>query len=289
MQHIQNFFLFESGPIGSLIKKQQKLSNDPENVTESEETPIFRLSPEQEEFLNSNTSGSWSFNEKTGLVDIEGSFYCEESDLDGFMGIKFGIVRRNFVCRRNKLTSLAGAPWSVRGVFDCSANQLTSLEGGPTKCKDYICVGNNLKNLAGFPQELKSNFECSDNPFVSWSEAPAQIESSGKFAFLQPGKYSCYFYLKFENWNFVGFLDFLETENKIDPYINNLIFTLPFFNLPYWMDLLQKNRYRFNQQWLKARKSRFFKQTEIFKKIEDSLPSRVKKNLDDLEDLQDFS
>ena len=35
------------------------------------------LTPEQEEFLNKCTKGSWTYDPATGLVDVDGDFDCQ--------------------------------------------------------------------------------------------------------------------------------------------------------------------------------------------------------------------
>ena len=52
----------------------------------------MKLNKEQIDFLNKCTSGSWTLNEKTGLVDIDGSFNCSIEKLKDFKGVKFGVV-----------------------------------------------------------------------------------------------------------------------------------------------------------------------------------------------------
>jgi hypothetical protein len=55
-------------------------------------------------------------------------------------------VGGNFDCSRNRLTSLQGAPQSVRGNFNCSSNQLTSVVGAPQKIgTNFICDDELLK------------------------------------------------------------------------------------------------------------------------------------------------
>ena len=90
------------------------------------------LTPEQEEFLNKYTKGTWTLNPATGLVDVKGGFDCSyEKKLEDFKGVTFGKVSGDFYCQRNQLTSLEGAPQEVGGDFDCKDNNLTSLAGAP--------------------------------------------------------------------------------------------------------------------------------------------------------------
>lgn len=54
------------------------------------------------------------------------------------------IVKGNFYCNHNRLTTLEGGPKEVGEHFSCSYNKLTSLEGGPKKVVGvFLCVDNN--------------------------------------------------------------------------------------------------------------------------------------------------
>jgi hypothetical protein len=111
------------------------------------------LTPEQVEWLDSCTEGTWKINPQTGLVDVDGDFNCSEQDLTDFKGVRFGKVVGGFYCGNNQLTSLEGAPREVGGSFYCWNNQLTSLEGSPQDVGvDFYCSNNRLTSLAGAPQ-----------------------------------------------------------------------------------------------------------------------------------------
>jgi hypothetical protein len=106
----------------------------------------MELNKEQIEFLNRCTLGKWTLNEKTGLVDIEGRFYCYDENLTDFKGVKFGVVTGDFRCFNNSLTSLVGAPKKVGGDFNCTNNKLTSLVGAPQEVGgDFCCYYNKIK------------------------------------------------------------------------------------------------------------------------------------------------
>ena len=106
MKHLQSFSLFEARKTSDLTQKQKT-------------------------FLTKYTQGTWSVNQQTGLVDVEGDFDCSYSRLKSLSGISFGHVSGNFSCYKNQLTSLSGAPQTVDGYFSCSRNQLTTLSGAP--------------------------------------------------------------------------------------------------------------------------------------------------------------
>jgi len=77
------------------------------------------------------------------------------------------------------LTSLEGAPKSVRYNFNCSSNQkLTSLKGGPKSVYcDFICSGNlNLISLEGVPKNVGGNFYCFNDPKLTQSEIDKLIK-----------------------------------------------------------------------------------------------------------------
>jgi len=138
------------------------------NITEAQLEVIY--------FLNRYTKGSWIFNSKTGLVDIEGDFICCHEGLKDFKGVRFGVVTRYFYCGHNYLTSLEGAPQEVGGDFDCSYNKLTSLEGTPQEVGgDFDCSFNDLTSLEGAPQVVTGHFSCSANELTSLKGSPQEV------------------------------------------------------------------------------------------------------------------
>lgn len=155
------------------------------------------LTPEQVEFLNECTRGSWKLSPSTGLVNVQGDFLCDRKSLPDLKDLKFGKVTGSFYCNGNNLESLKGAPeevgenfWcsdnrlkSLKGAprkvgkdFYCGENQLTSLEGAPQKVgKDFSCSGNRLENLEGAPQKINGDFFCERNGLVSLKGAPREV------------------------------------------------------------------------------------------------------------------
>ena len=133
------------------------------------------LTPEQIEWLNKCTKGTWKLNHQTGLVDVEGDFDCSEQGLSDFKGVRFGVVRGCFNCEKNLLTSLVGAPEEVEEYFECSGNHLTSLEGAPRKVGGgFYCSDNRLTSLVGAPQKVGS-FSCGNNLLTSLEGAPEKV------------------------------------------------------------------------------------------------------------------
>ena len=107
------------------------------------------LTQEQKDWLDKCTTRTWKVNPQTGLVDVEGSFYCMRQGLTDFKGVRFGQVSGYFICSNNELTSLEGAPQSVIGYFSCSNNGLTSLEGAPQMVGgSFYCSGNPISERA---------------------------------------------------------------------------------------------------------------------------------------------
>jgi hypothetical protein len=147
------------------------------------------LTKEQVEWLNKCTSGTWRLNPQTGLVDVDGDFYCYNQGLIDLKGVRFGVVyqsksnrfelvmaRGNFDCSGNQLTSLEGAPLKVGGEFNCRWNKLTSLVGAPQKVgKWFDCQDNRLTTLVGAPQVVGEYFSCDSNNLTSLVGAPQEV------------------------------------------------------------------------------------------------------------------
>jgi hypothetical protein len=205
MKYLQTFSLFESQTSGT-------------------------LTPEQEAFLNQYTQGTWSVNSSTGLVDVQGSFLCFRQDLKSLGGIRFGTVGGTFDCHSNQLTSLAGAPLTVKGSFWCEHNQLTTLVGAPRTVEgDFTCSQNQLTSLEGAPQTVEGSFWCHRNKLTTLEGAPRTV--GGIFycdAFpLYPGK-----------WNPTGWLQVLRTGSTD---AKRLILTLPYLQPDWWNSELSKD------------------------------------------------
>ncbi len=129
---------------------------------------LLELTPEQIEWLDKCTKGTWQLNPSTGEVDVDVDFNCSEQGLSDFKGVRFGQVGGGFGCGFNELTSLEGAPREVGGDFICSNNQLTSLEGAPQKIGGHFgCGYNQLTSLEGAPQKVGKSSDCRGNPVSS--------------------------------------------------------------------------------------------------------------------------
>ena len=142
------------------------------------------LTPEQEEFLNEYTKGIWTFNPATGLVDVEGDFDCRQENLVDFKGIRFGRVSWSFLCDKNNLTTLEGAPQEVGVDFACQNNKLTNLKGSPRNVGgDFHCFYNNLESLEGAPGEVGKYFKCD-----VFTLGPGEWSPKGWIRILKEGK-----------------------------------------------------------------------------------------------------
>ena len=134
------------------------------------------LTQEQKDWLDECVSGTWQLSPQTGLVDVDWNFDCSKQDLTDFKGVRFGKVSGSFYCNRNELTTLEGAPQTVKGYFRCDWNQLTTLEGAPQTVKgDFSCERNQLTTLEGAPQTVGVHFYCSNNQITTLEGAPQTV------------------------------------------------------------------------------------------------------------------
>jgi len=143
---------------------------------------LQELTSDQMKWLDECTSasiGKWNLNSKTGLVDVQGVFYCSKKGLTDFKGVRFGVISGSFRCSDNRLTTLEGAPQKVEGDFDCYENQLTSLVGAPQEViGDFSCHSNMLTSLEGAPQIVGDAFYCGFNQLTSLEGAPQEVGGS---------------------------------------------------------------------------------------------------------------
>ena len=104
------------------------------------------LTEDQIKWLDRCAKGRWKMNPSTGLIDVDGGFYCPGQGLTDFKGVAFGHISGSsgtFYCDNNLLTSLEGAPQTVNGDFYCDNNQITSLKGAPQKVGGgFYCTNN---------------------------------------------------------------------------------------------------------------------------------------------------
>jgi hypothetical protein len=138
------------------------------------------LTPEQVEWLNRCTRGTtWQMNPRTGEVDVDGHFDCSAQGLRDLKGVRFGVVKGDFHCSDNHLSSLEGSPQEAGRGFFCDRNQLTTLEGAPQKIEwNFSCSNNQLTSLDGAPQVIGGDFYCRENQFTSLEGSPQEVGGS---------------------------------------------------------------------------------------------------------------
>jgi len=115
------------------------------------------LTREQIDFLNDSTDEEWKINPDTGLIDIQGSFFCYDINVNDFKGLRFGKVTGNFSCSYNKLKTLDASPREVGDDFVCIGNPPISLEGAPLKVGSHFYFNNIVSryNLNAFLEVIK--------------------------------------------------------------------------------------------------------------------------------------
>lgn len=89
--------------------------------------------------------------DKDGYVNVNGGVNLSNLNLTE-IPIKFGKINGNFLCNRNKLTSMNGFPKEVTGSIDCSNNKIENLRGSGTICYGLDIACNNISTLEGFPK-----------------------------------------------------------------------------------------------------------------------------------------
>lgn len=107
-----------------------------------------------------------------GVVDVHSNVDISNKQLTS-IPIQFGIVSGEFLCNRNKLTSLKGSPTKCK-AFYCDENELTALEFAPSTIMGNFDFDNNyITSLIGINDiisEIHGEFHC---------EGYKQISSGG--------------------------------------------------------------------------------------------------------------
>lgn len=86
---------------------------------------------------------------------IKGNLDLSKMSLTKLPDLSKVTVEGDFLCNRNKLTTLEGAPKKVGGNFSCASNQLTSLQGAPQEVGgNFDCFDNLLGTLYGISKEI---------------------------------------------------------------------------------------------------------------------------------------
>ena len=88
----------------------------------------------------------WKLN-PNGLVDVDGDIDLSMKGLTE-LPLKFGEVTGSFNCYKNRLTSLKGAPHTVRMLFfSCEKNNIRSFEGLVHISGNFYCTGNPVEEI----------------------------------------------------------------------------------------------------------------------------------------------
>jgi hypothetical protein len=118
---------------------------------------MFKTKEKIEDWLKNYGIRNYSINDDL-TVDVIGYINLTNNDLLE-IPVQFGIVKGDFFCGQNKLTSLKGTPYHVTGTFDCSENNLANLDDSPKIIGyDLNCSKNPLISLGNFDTQLKRNF-----------------------------------------------------------------------------------------------------------------------------------
>jgi hypothetical protein len=120
---------------------------------------------------------NWTVN-KDGTVDVDGDCFLNGKSLKK-LPFKFGKITGAFVCEKNELTTLEGAPHYIGGSFYCEQNKLKDLKFGPKNVMGrYVCARNELTSLEGAPETIFSDFDCSYNKLTNLKGSPRFVEGN---------------------------------------------------------------------------------------------------------------
>ena len=113
-----------------------------------------------------------------GSIDVDGDVRLIYMGLDK-LPLRFNRVSGNFICARNRLTSLEGSPKYVGEFFDCANNQLENLEGSPKEVgSDFYCNYNKLTSLNGCSEFIGGGFYCQNNSLSTLDGIPLRIQDT---------------------------------------------------------------------------------------------------------------
>jgi hypothetical protein len=85
------------------------------------------------------------------FIDVSGDVNLWGLGILNKLPLTFNVVKGDFGCNKNNLTTLEGCPNKVSGYFSCSNNNITSLEHSPkiVECNFYCRDNDNLTSLEG--------------------------------------------------------------------------------------------------------------------------------------------
>lgn len=147
-------YTIENGMInieGDIVIRTQPftVNKDPRRMTQYE-LDIYREMCEKYGTWHGNLPDYIKFNV------VKGSFICTDAGLTNLNGMPRKVYGTVFNVRDNKLKSLKGCPFIVKGFLDVSNNKLRSLKGAP-KNVGGLKIGNNpiirmMMEKMGFPK-----------------------------------------------------------------------------------------------------------------------------------------
>ena len=115
-------------------------------------------------------------------IDNQGLVSCR-GDVQFLAGgnklpVQFAVVEGDFRAVRRGLSTLVGAPHTVKGHFICMNNPITTLQGGPTSVYHDVYVnGCQLTNLVGAPTCTRLYVQ--SNPLQSLEGMPENLKVVG--------------------------------------------------------------------------------------------------------------
>jgi hypothetical protein len=111
--------------------------------------------------------------EPDGTLVVEGDLKISYRRLTELPDLSNVVVKGDFCCNDNLLSSLKGAPKAVGGDFWCQYNFLDSLEGAPKIVgHNFWCHNNHLASLEHAPSAIGGYFYCGGNDLASLEHAP---------------------------------------------------------------------------------------------------------------------
>lgn len=122
---------------------------------------------------NLSTAPKESFNQSAGISETERALQALEIEYRKLPGGYF-LVPGNIDLNMQGLTELPDLTnVIVKGNFECICNNLTSLKGAPKYVGgDFLCIGNELTSLKYAPRYVGGNFECYSNELTSLKGGP---------------------------------------------------------------------------------------------------------------------
>ena len=105
---------------------------------------------------------------------IKGNFACSHNQLTSLKGCP-KVVFGSFKCNNNYLTDLVLGPEIVTGFYNCDLNELISLNGAPSQVSSFYCSFNKLTNLVGSPSKVTTYYVCCNNRLTSITGSPASV------------------------------------------------------------------------------------------------------------------